>query len=99
MRSVMIDAIRTSDPEFMQMFDTGFDSGAKWAEFVSGQFGPREPLTVNRILDLDQRWHAARFQALYIACWIYHPVEKGSYMIKLSDQQKANAEASAKKLA
>jgi hypothetical protein len=28
-------------------------------------------------------WHRENFQALYVACWIFHPVEKGSYMLKL----------------
>jgi hypothetical protein len=27
----------------------------------------------------------ARFQALYVACWIYYPVEKGTYMIDVTD--------------
>jgi len=29
-------------------------------------------------------WNPASFQALYIACWIYHPLEKGTFMIDLS---------------
>lgn len=35
-------------------------------------------------------WHRENFQALYIACWIYHPVEKGSYMIQLGPAEYAN---------
>jgi len=30
------------------------------------------------------RWSVESFQALFIACWIHHPVEKGSYMINLA---------------
>ena len=98
MRSIMIEAIRIGDPEVMELFGKPFDTGLKWANYLDANFGPGEPLTVNRILDKADQWHSARFQALYVACWIYHPVEKGSYMIKLTDGQKKNAEASAKKL-
>ncbi|APZ90634.1 hypothetical protein [Fuerstiella marisgermanici] len=30
------------------------------------------------------RWDIKSFHALYIACWVHHPLEKGSYMIDLS---------------
>lgn len=36
-------------------------------------------------------WTRQGFQALYVACWIHHPVEKGSYMIQLDQNQYANA--------
>ena len=98
MRSVLIDAIRTGDQEIMQLFATPFDHFTKWVAYLKEHFGPGEKLSVNRVLDLQERWHSARFQALYVACWIYHPLEKGSYMIQLTDQQRANAEASAGKL-
>ena len=29
------------------------------------------------------RWSVKSFQALYVACWIYHPMEKGSFMLDL----------------
>jgi hypothetical protein len=29
-------------------------------------------------------WDVKSFQALYIACWIHHPVEKGTYMMPLT---------------
>jgi hypothetical protein len=94
----MIDAIRTGDQEIMDLFGPGFSTALKWTNFLEQYFGPGDPLTINKVLDSGERWHSVRFQALYIACWIYHPVEKGSYMIKLTPPQKANAENSAKKL-
>lgn len=30
------------------------------------------------------RWSVKSFHALYIACWIHHPVEKGTFMINLA---------------
>lgn len=35
-------------------------------------------------------WQRESFQALYITCWIFHPVEKGSYMIRLTAGEYAN---------
>ncbi|HQT67057.1 MAG: hypothetical protein B7Z78_12785 [Rhodospirillales bacterium 20-60-12] len=29
-------------------------------------------------------WSVTSFQALYVACWLHHPVEKGTYLIDLS---------------
>jgi hypothetical protein len=31
-----------------------------------------------------QQWQLPTFQALYVACWLHHPVEKGTYLIDLS---------------
>ncbi len=98
MRSMMIEAIRIGDPEIMNLFGPSFGSALKWTTFLDQYFGPGEALTINKVLDSGERWHSIRFQALYVACWIYHPVEKGSYMIKLTPPQKKNAEDSAKKL-
>lgn len=35
-------------------------------------------------------WRRENFQALYVACWIFHPVEKGSYMLKLESAAQAS---------
>jgi hypothetical protein len=99
MRSVLIDAIRTGDPEIMQLFAEPFDHAQKWVAYLAEHFsGPGNKLSVENILDMQGRWHSVRFQALYIACWIYHPVEKGSYMIELTPQQTANAQNSVDQL-
>ncbi|HEY9229194.1 MAG TPA: hypothetical protein VIP11_21260 [Gemmatimonadaceae bacterium] len=94
----MIEAIRVGDPEIMTLFEPSFNSALKWTNYLDQYFGPGESLSIDRVLDSGDRWHSVRFQALYIACWIYHPVEKGSYMIKLSPAQLKNATDSAAKL-
>lgn len=39
---------------------------------------------VNVLLRREPAWWTVEsFQALYVACWIFHPVEKGSYMLQL----------------
>lgn len=98
MRNVLINAIANRDPEIMQLFGVPFDSPTKWIEYLRTYFGGGNSLRVETVLNMTDRWHSVRFQALYIACWIYHPLEKGSYMIQLTDQQRKNAEASAGKL-
>jgi hypothetical protein len=32
-------------------------------------------------------WSRANFQALYVACWIHHPVEKGTFMLALNQPE------------
>jgi hypothetical protein len=44
-------------------------------------------LDVGTILDKPRGWHAIDFQALYVACWTYKPVVKGSYMLCVTDVQ------------
>ena len=31
-----------------------------------------------------QQWSVRTFQALYVACWLHHPMEKGTFMIDLT---------------
>lgn len=38
-------------------------------------------------------WTASDFHALYIACWIFYPVEKGTFMIPLTAQQRKNVKS------
>ncbi len=43
-------------------------------------------------------WSRQDFQALFIAAWIHHPTEKGSYMIQLTPSQANEIEAALAKL-
>ena len=98
MKELLAKAIGNTNPEIMQLFAVPFDRPNKWIDYLRLHFGPSDALTTSKILNMADRWDPVRFQALYIACWIYHPLEKGSFMIQLNDQQTANAEASAGKL-
>ena len=77
MKSELIDAIRTGDPEIMQIFKEPFDHKQKWQLYLKNNFGPEKPFTINKVLNLEERWHSHRFQALYVACWIYRHRENG----------------------
>ena len=100
MKSALIEAIRTGDPEIMQLFAVPFNRKRGWLDYLDEHFHTpsHNGLSISSILDNAGQWHSHRFQALYVACWIYHPLEKGSYMIKLTPAQKANAELSAGQL-
>jgi hypothetical protein len=38
-------------------------------------------------------WELRNFHALYVACWIFHPVEKGAYMLQLDASSHANVKS------
>ena len=98
MEDTLIDAIRTGDHEIMRLFAEPFNHKTKWIAYLAEHFRSGSGLSISAILDQTEQWHSHRFQALYVACWIYHPLEKGSYMLKLTPSQRANAELSAGKL-
>lgn len=39
---------------------------------------------VSTLMTPAENWSVAAFQALYVACWVHHPLEKGTFMIRLS---------------
>jgi hypothetical protein len=76
----LIDRIANSNPVLETVFEKGFQTPAGWRSYLDdnlpgGAFG-----TLTKLSTLSP---AQAFQALYVACWIYRPVEKGSYMIPL----------------
>ncbi len=40
---------------------------------------------MNQLKAPKESWNVKNFHALYIACWIHHPLEKGTYIIMLTD--------------
>jgi hypothetical protein len=100
MKAALINAILADDPQIMPIFAAAFDTSQKWFQYLDDNLVPANAsnVDVTEILDMPGVWHSDRFQALYVACWAYHPVEKGSYMIELTPQQVLNAEHAAGKL-
>lgn len=63
------------------VFSEDFQTLDQWSEFLRMHLAQ----TVSDKLAMPAvTWNVRSFQALFIACWIHHPVEKGSYMIDLS---------------
>ena len=90
MRGEVARFIRTAvagrDPaaqaRLMEVFGDDFQTVNGWLAMLAnlGAFNVMEAL--------DRpagSWTREKFQAVYVSCWIHHPLEKGSYMLKLSD--------------
>jgi hypothetical protein len=91
--SQLVQAIDAHTSGIHQIFQTQFQTLAGWQSYWS----PR----ANAISPIFQKpgssWSAADFQALYIACWLYQPLEKGSFMIPIPHvQQQRLTDAMAK---
>ena len=70
------------------VFGPGFQTPQGWADFLDRNIPARDIDTLlNRTPGF---WQRENFQALYVACWIFHPVEKGSYMLQLKPAHYGN---------
>ncbi len=78
------------------IFMPEFRKPKQWCNYMLTHFGGS--LSVGNIINRSTPWSVEDFHALYIACWIFFPVEKGSYMITLNDQQRANVKVGYNKL-
>lgn len=64
-----------------EVFGNDFQTPAGWSRMLANLSGSRVDNMLNR---RGAWWTRECFQALYVACWIHHPVEKGAFMIQLS---------------
>lgn len=80
------------DGEFTQsteaIFGENFRSHTQWQTFLSHNFGASAS-KIDTCIDKSKGWFTPEqfFQTLFVACWIYQPLEKGSYMIDFSYEQ------------
>ena len=78
----------------MRIFCDGFASKSDWRRFMVHAYGDSPDLwniLANETGWDDKRSCLRRFQDMYIACWLYHPLEKGTFMLSL-DGAKNNVE-------
>ena len=73
------------------VFAVRFRTAEGWLAYIDENFVSQKASSI--LNSTAPVWTEQEFQALYVACWIYQPVVKGSYMIKLSLQQAENAQA------
>ena len=94
---LILSTVATDRAQVQKVFGPNFQDMASWRSFL------RTTLNSDVTAQLSApiaRWNERSFQALYVACWVHHPVEKGSYMIKLdqlSDNQRDVIEQAYKK--
>jgi hypothetical protein len=82
MNKYLANGLRPEPDDWVyDIFYEGFQTAAEWIGYLRDHF----PEGVGSILNKERGWSAEEFQALYIACWAYKPVVKGSYLIRLSD--------------
>src|SRR5262245_20215006 len=94
MNEYLANALRNPAEDWIpDLFYEDFRTATQWVAFIQSRF----PNGVSSILEKQQGWSARDFQSLYIACWIYKPVVKGSYMLKLLDDHEAGVEKAYKK--
>ncbi len=77
---LIVSPVATDREQVRRVFGPKFQDIASWRSFL------RTTLNSDVSAQLAApiaRWNVKSFQALYVACWIHHPVEKGSYMISL----------------
>ena len=91
----LANGILTEAPWVKDIFTDRFQTAHQWCDYLLTHFGGT--MSVNTILNRGD-WGVADFQALYIACWLFYPLEKGSYMIPLTASQRANAKGGYGKL-
>lgn len=78
---------RIANNHLAEVFGDNFQTCAGWSAMLSNMPGGRVENLLNR---RGAWWTRECFQTLYVACWIHHPVEKGSYMIQLSSAHLRN---------
>jgi hypothetical protein len=63
-----------------EVFGPRFHDLASWRSFLRGTLNDNAS---SMLRAPTARWQVSSFQALFIACWIHKPVEKGTFMINL----------------
>jgi hypothetical protein len=86
MKGAIKDLLISTDPHEMltvqEVFGDDFQTRDHWLEFITNNLVGGMPTSHFRAP--ANAWRVGSFQALYVACWIHHPVEKGTYMISLA---------------
>lgn len=63
------------------IFSDRFQDIAAWRSFLRAQLNST---VAARLGAAASSWRVESFHALFIACWVHHPVEKGTYLLDLS---------------
>jgi hypothetical protein len=63
------------------IFSDRFQDIASWRSFLRAQLNST---VAARLSAPASSWRVESFHALFIACWVHHPVEKGTYLLDLA---------------
>lgn len=96
MNKYLANALREPAEDWVPlMFYEDFCTSQQWIDHINEYYPPDDG--IEKILNQETKWSVKDFQALYIACWMYKPVVKGSYMLKLPEESEGNVRKAYKK--
>jgi len=78
--NLLVSTTPTDLAQIQSVFGPNFQTIGDWRAFLRAQLNDNASAMLSAPAE---RWSVKSFQALFIACWIHHPVEKGSFMIDL----------------
>jgi len=81
--------VSTSD-----VFGEEFRTHSQWLTFICHNFGASTSHIDGSIVKRNWFSPESFFQTMYVACWIYQPLEKGSYIIDFDQSQMAEIQKS-----
>ena len=70
-----------------RIFGPDFQSYGDFCSYLEENFGPSYDIHNVWKTKKDNAWSEADFQALYVACWIYKPMEKGTYFVRMTPSE------------
>jgi hypothetical protein len=79
-------------PQATPIFEPQFQTYDGFCRYLTGYFGAGNGVDVHTLLKNtpSKTFKADYFQALFIACWIYKPMEKGTYFLRMTNAEAEN---------
>lgn len=79
-------------PQATPIFEPQFQTYAGFCHYLTGFFGSGGGVNVHSLLKNtpNKQFTARYFQALYVACWLYKPMEKGTYFLRMTHGEAEN---------
>lgn len=68
-----------------QIFGPNFQNYGDFCSYFEKHYGTT--YDIHRVLMTKRKWSAEDFHALFIACWIYKPMEKGTYFFRMTSAE------------
>jgi hypothetical protein len=95
--NLIVSKVPTDVAQVQSVFGPNFRNIGAWRSFLRSTLNDN---VTSQLSAPEMRWNEKSFQASFVACWMHHPVEKGSFMIDLSavpPPQRSTIESAMKK--
>lgn len=79
-------------PQAAPIFEDEFQTYKSFCSYLTKYFGTGQAVSVHNLLKTTpaKTFKADYFQALYVACWLYKPMEKGTYFLRMTHSEAEN---------